>query len=284
MEIGDKYGDYKIVEINIGDARKFVLKCNICGHIRKVDKRRLKSQKHSLFICRQGFIQNLIGQVIGDYKVISHLGKTNKTNLHYFEVECIKCGRRQEINKKSLFDSGRSHENYCIKLFGGKYKETLRTRYENIKQRTSNPNDDGYKYYGARGVKNSFESAIDFIDYIYDKFYQSAERFGASKVEIDRINNDGNYERGNLRVVGKKVQQTNTRVTRYFLATKGECKVLSNNAMEFGRTFNVNGRSVGNCLRGNSKTASGWKFKILTEEEYKKLSQDESVTTNLAIE
>lgn len=283
MKIGKKYGNYKIIDINKGQSRKFTLKCEICGHIRKVDKRKLKPKDHSLFICKKDFIDNLIGKTIGDYNIIEHIGKINKSNLHYFKVKCKRCGRKQKISKKSLFNSNRNHNNYCIKLFKGKYKENLITRYNNIIQRTSNKNNKNYKYYGKRGIKNNFKSSIDFIDYIYDEFYKKAEEKGVDNIEIDRINNNGNYKRGNIRVVTKKVQQTNTRATSYFLAKKDNKKVLSNNAMEFGREFNVNGRSVGNCLRGSSKTASGWKFRKLNEKEYKKLTQDESVTTNLVI-
>ena len=38
---------------------------------------------------------------------------------------------------------------------------------------------------------------------------------------------------------------------------------LSNDSMEFGRCFNINGRSVGNCVRGNSKTCGNFRFKLI---------------------
>ena len=101
---------------------------------------------------------------------------------------------------------------------------------------------------------------------------------------FDRIDVNGNYEPNNVRLISHKQQQSNKRNTHYFLAYKDNEIVLSNNTMEFGKIYNVNGRSVGNCLRGKSKSAGGWTFKNITKEEFEVLlKEDGSVTTKVVI-
>lgn len=49
--------------------------------------------------------------------------------------------------------------------------------------------------------------------------------------------------------------------------------------MEFGRVYNVNGRSIGNIVRGKSKSCSGWTL-VKKSKDIKDLS-DINVTTKL---
>ena len=76
-----------------------------------------------------------------------------------------------------------------------------------IKQRCSNYKTTGFKNWGGRGIimcdewKNSFQVFYDFC--ISDGWKEW--------LQIDRINNDGNYEPLNCRLVTKEVQSRNTR-------------------------------------------------------------------------
>jgi hypothetical protein len=84
----------------------------------------------------------------------------------------------------------------------------------NIKQRCLNVNDEHYPRYGARGIR------------ICDEWRDSPEAFASYILaelghrptpshSIDRIENNGNYEPGNLRWATRSQQQRNKRKFTY---------------------------------------------------------------------
>ncbi len=76
------------------------------------------------------------------------------------------------------------------------------------KYRCTNPNDIGYKNYGGRGIKISkeFENFRIWLEYV-----ESLPDAYTKDYSIDRIDNDGDYERGNLRWASRITQGCNTR-------------------------------------------------------------------------
>jgi len=68
----------------------------------------------------------------------------------------------------------------------------------------------GWKYYGARGIKVSDEWVHNF-----ENFYQHVGPKPSPDHSLDRINNDGNYEPGNVRWATPAVQANNSRRVRY---------------------------------------------------------------------
>ena len=82
--------------------------------------------------------------------------------------------------------------------------------WRNVKSRCYNKKDSNYKYYGGRGISMSDEFKINagvFIRYI-----ESLKNYGKAGYSIDRINNDGNYERGNLRWATSSTQVSNQNI------------------------------------------------------------------------
>lgn len=81
-----------------------------------------------------------------------------------------------------------------------KYRQTfighLYQRFQHIKQRCNNPKNVAYKYYGGRGIKCLFKSSDEFIDYIINEL-----QINPKGLDIDRIDNNGHYEPGNIRIV-----------------------------------------------------------------------------------
>lgn len=80
----------------------------------------------------------------------------------------------------------------------------LKSRWENMKQRCNNPNNQGYKNYGGRGIKvcgrwHSFEN-----------FYADMGDCPEG-LTLERKDNDGNYEPGNCRWATWKEQGKNKR-------------------------------------------------------------------------
>lgn len=72
-----------------------------------------------------------------------------------------------------------------------------------------NPKNKGYKNYGARGIRMYDEwvnNPIPFIEYV-----KSLENYLKEGYSLDRIDNDGNYEPGNLRWTSQHFQLCNRR-------------------------------------------------------------------------
>ena len=76
--------------------------------------------------------------------------------------------------------------------------------WHNILDRCYKPENRRYKDYGGRGIKNNFVSFKDFYDYVVNEL-KADPRY----LTIDRIDNDGHYERGNIRFVTRAENNRN---------------------------------------------------------------------------
>lgn len=78
--------------------------------------------------------------------------------------------------------------------------------YTDAKQRCTNPKSRSYHNYGGRGIQFKFES--------FDAFLSDIGESPVVTHELDRINNSGNYEAGNIRWVPRTVNLLNRRPSR----------------------------------------------------------------------
>lgn len=121
----------------------------------------------------------------------------------------------------------------------GQSKTRLYKVWTSMKQRCSNPNDKAYLDYGGREIKVCDEWQ-DF-----EPFHEWAMSTGyARDLEIDRIDNDGDYEPGNCRWVSRRDQLNNTRINRR-IAFRGETKTVA----EWARELGLNDRTLRTRLR-----------------------------------
>ncbi len=83
------------------------------------------------------------------------------------------------------------HKNYRATING-----LLRQTFHNMVARCTDPNQQGYKWYGGAGIKCLFTSSQEFVDYVVNVL-----RIDPRGFEIDRIDSKGHYEKGNIRFV-----------------------------------------------------------------------------------
>lgn len=145
-------------------------------------------------------------QLTGAY--VTH-GRGKKTWVEY-EVEC-KCGTITWVRANSFW-GGHSKSCGCLKLEKSAVQGKLSRKhgmsrtpewdaYVHAEQRCNNPKTKGYKDYGGRGIKFLFTS--------FEQFFAKLGKRPKGKT-LDRINNEGNYEPGNVRWA-TYLQQANNR-------------------------------------------------------------------------
>jgi len=71
------------------------------------------------------------------------------------------------------------------------------------RNRCSNPRDKAFKYYGARGIEFRFKS--------FEEFVEALGPWPGPGYSVDRKNNDGHYEPGNVKWSTKSEQMRNRR-------------------------------------------------------------------------
>src|SRR5208337_4915723 len=81
-----------------------------------------------------------------------------------------------------------------------------RTAYYAAWSRCTNPKETSYHEYGGRGIKFLFTS--------FDVFLKEVGLRPSPNHRLDRINNDGHYEPGNIRWVSPSVSVVNQRKRR----------------------------------------------------------------------
>lgn len=128
-------------------------------------------------------------------------------NTRRVKLKCLECGKEFIVR---LNNAIKLQQKYCGRKCSSKQKmltdvltkdDPLYTLWINMKSRCNYPKNIMYHNYGGRGItyEKSFESFLVFREYVLS--LPNAPTKFPTHLEIDRINVDGNYERGNLRWV-----------------------------------------------------------------------------------
>jgi len=183
-----------------------------CGTVESVNSRTIPNQKAKELAVAEKIlrkisknIKDITGQKFGRLTAISLIDSIEHSALWEFQCECGK--------KETLFAvivKGRRHAackectTHYIRL---PHATQLAYLYHRMYSRCYRPENNRYYAYGERGIKICDEWLFN-----RRKFYRWALDNGyAPGLQIDRINNDGNYEPSNCRFVNIFVQANNKR-------------------------------------------------------------------------
>ncbi len=160
-------------------------------------------------------IEEMVGKRYGKLIVVQFVGSKNRQRMWLCKCDC---GGTKEVSYASL-NGGHTASCGCLKkevlrrnvTTHGMTKTPLHTRWCDMKKRCYNKNDKRYPRYGGRGIKicDGWLSFENFKEDMYHSFLQHLEKYGSIDTQIDRINNDGNYELSNCKWSTRREQMLN---------------------------------------------------------------------------
>lgn len=153
------------------------------------------------------FADSILGKRYGNVEIISKEKRWSQTwNRCYVLTQCVHCGATQWTDFGNLRTGKSKGCQSCSQP--RQIPKWLDRRLTAAKQRCENPNAPEYKNYGARGIH------FDFVSVTAAGLWM-IENLGLPdrKMEIDRIDTNGNYAPGNLRWATRSENNSNTRRT-----------------------------------------------------------------------
>lgn len=207
-----------------------------------------------------GEFANRTGQVFGRLTVLARAGRRRRQTL--WLCRCA-CGTEKVIELSGL-TGGRTVSCGCYaseKAALANLRHGFAARgarspehmiWTAMKQRCSNPKATGYQHYGGRGIK-----MCERWERSFEAFLEDVGPRPSSKFEIDRIDNDGDYEPSNCRWTTRTAQMRNTRGVRRVIREDGkEYPTITDAAEDVG----VSRDGISACCRGRQKTAGGYRW------------------------
>jgi hypothetical protein len=163
------------------------------------------------------------GDRYGRLVLIERVPHDPKRGLRW-KVRCD-CGTEYDVNQGTFRQKGGVLSCGCLRrerqraavTKHGQACTPLHQCWNNMKARCSNPNHPLWKWYGERGISVCEEWRDSF-----EAFHQWAAPLWEKGLQLDRIDNNGNYEPTNCRFVPAKKNARNRRDNRLIQTEWGE--------------------------------------------------------------
>lgn len=157
-------------------------------------------------------LKDLTGQRFGRLEVIEQAGRSKSKHIMWL-CRCD-CGKRKVVMGNHL-TSGRTKSCGCFmdearvtnNTTHGLSNTNIYNAWRAMKARCTQPNQKSYPNYGGRGIK-VFDEWMDSFESYYG-YVSKLPHFGEKGYTLDRIDNDGNYEPGNVHWATRKEQAQN---------------------------------------------------------------------------
>lgn len=168
----------------------------------------------------QFIVKDLTNKRIGKLTLIKRVNKKSPGSGQYIWLAYCDCGNKIETRP------GKNKSCGC--LIGNSGHKMTHTRFykiwEGINIRTKYPRGNGdYAYHGIKNLWKSFE---EFKNDIYESYLEHIKKFGEKNTQIDRVDNNGHYEKSNCRWVTLKEQARN-KSNNVFITFNGETKCIA---------------------------------------------------------
>jgi hypothetical protein len=147
------------------------------------------------------------GKRFGRLLVIRQAGHAKSGGIQW---ECLcDCGNTNVVHRSALGRLTNScgclmaENRKTMSLKHGMTGSPEYVAFSSMRDRCNNPNDEAWARYGGRGIQVKFKSLQELIDCIGLR--------PSPAHSVDRINNDGHYEPGNVRWATPQEQRNNRR-------------------------------------------------------------------------
>ena len=205
-KVRDEFGRYVPDDGSSSVVRRAVLPCRESGRRRQLAPPRIGTRRGSLTVT---------GYVVGPRSGVRYILVRCRCGApeHQVDLANWRAGRSTRCNvcaKRAASD--KRHAAYKSAMPEAEHRERLLNRLSAAVSRCHTTRNAKFKDYGGRGIEVCLEWYKDRAAFL--RYIRTVPGWDDPALELDRKNNGGNYEPGNLRFATRSEQVRNTRRTK----------------------------------------------------------------------